>query len=79
MIHTELDKSLQSQDDGNGIYLLNYGAGNVRSLVNAVKKLGFAIKMVESCEDITVKAKVGLFFINTHSNPSFTIYKYHIS
>lgn len=34
------------------ITLLDYGAGNVRSVRNAIKKLGFAVKDVESPEDI---------------------------
>lgn len=40
------------------IYLLDYGAGNVRSLVNAVKYLGFDINRIESVDDFK-KAKVG--------------------
>ncbi|KAF9208399.1 Histidine biosynthesis bifunctional protein hisB [Haplosporangium sp. Z 27] len=35
-----------------GIYLLDYGAGNVRSLVNAVKKLGYDITYVKDPSDI---------------------------
>ncbi|KAF9929854.1 Histidine biosynthesis bifunctional protein hisB, partial [Modicella reniformis] len=35
-----------------GIYLLDYGAGNVRSLVNAVKKLGHEITYVKDPSDI---------------------------
>ncbi|KAF9917140.1 Histidine biosynthesis bifunctional protein hisB [Lobosporangium transversale] len=35
-----------------GIYLLDYGAGNVRSLVNAVKKLGYDITFVKDPSDI---------------------------
>jgi glutamine amidotransferase/cyclase len=34
------------------VYLLDYGAGNVRSLVNAVNRLGYEMKTVESPEDI---------------------------
>jgi glutamine amidotransferase/cyclase len=33
-------------------YLVSYGAGNVRSLANAIKQLGFDFKWVESPEDI---------------------------
>ncbi|KAI8824323.1 uncharacterized protein EV422DRAFT_316718 [Fimicolochytrium jonesii] len=33
------------------IYLLDYGAGNVRSLVNAVAKLGYSISPIEKLED----------------------------
>ncbi|KAI9208621.1 uncharacterized protein BJ171DRAFT_561194 [Polychytrium aggregatum] len=34
------------------LYLLDYGAGNVRSLINAVHKLGHDIEIVQSPEDI---------------------------
>ncbi|KAJ3124355.1 Histidine biosynthesis bifunctional protein hisB [Nowakowskiella sp. JEL0407] len=34
------------------VHILDYGAGNVLSLVNAVKKLGYDIKYVESAEDL---------------------------
>ncbi|KAJ3333784.1 Histidine biosynthesis bifunctional protein hisB [Blyttiomyces sp. JEL0837] len=34
------------------VYLLDYGAGNVRSLVNAVNKLGFDIKTIVTPEDV---------------------------
>ncbi|TPX62298.1 hypothetical protein PhCBS80983_g00538 [Powellomyces hirtus] len=40
------------------IYLLDYGAGNVRSLVNAVCKLGYSIRPVESVEDIDKAEKL---------------------
>jgi len=40
-----------------GTYLLDYGAGNVRSLVNAVKKLGHDITYVKDPSDI-LKADV---------------------
>jgi glutamine amidotransferase/cyclase len=35
-----------------GLYLLDYGAGNVRSLVNAVNRLGYEIKWVQEPDDI---------------------------
>ncbi|RUS17875.1 hypothetical protein BC937DRAFT_89389 [Endogone sp. FLAS-F59071] len=34
------------------LYMLDYGAGNVRSLVNAVEKLGYHIEMVKDPNDI---------------------------
>ncbi|KAI9099853.1 hypothetical protein DFS34DRAFT_693531 [Phlyctochytrium arcticum] len=34
------------------VFLLDYGAGNVRSLVNAVNKLGYEIQTVNSLEDL---------------------------
>jgi glutamine amidotransferase/cyclase len=33
------------------IYLLDYGAGNVRSLINAVEFLGFKVKKIENKGD----------------------------
>ena len=33
------------------IWLLDYGAGNVRSLVNAVSALGFRLKRIQSPSD----------------------------
>ena len=39
------------------VSLLDYGAGNVRSLINAVEKLGWSVKKVESPDDI-LKAEV---------------------
>ena len=43
----------------NELYLLDYGAGNVRSLVNAITKLGYEIRPVNQPDDI-LKAKVRL-------------------
>ncbi|KAJ3288526.1 Histidine biosynthesis bifunctional protein hisB [Borealophlyctis nickersoniae] len=40
------------------VWLLDYGAGNVRSLRNAVEKLGYEIKTVESPEDIRKAEKL---------------------
>jgi glutamine amidotransferase/cyclase len=34
------------------VTVLDYGAGNVRSLVNAVKFVGWGVKFVESSDDI---------------------------
>ncbi|KAI9348760.1 hypothetical protein DFJ73DRAFT_834819 [Zopfochytrium polystomum] len=45
-----------SVDDG--LYLLDYGAGNVLSLVNAVKRIGYSIKRVERPEDIAGAKKI---------------------
>lgn len=41
------------------VHVLDYVAGNVYSLQNAVEKLGFAIEWVRSPEDIA-KAEVGV-------------------
>lgn len=42
-----------------GLYMLDYGAGNVRSLVNAVNRLGYEIEFVKDPSDI-LKAQVFL-------------------
>jgi hypothetical protein len=39
------------------VHLLDYVAGNVRSLVNAIEKIGYTIEWVKSPADI-VKAEV---------------------
>ncbi|EGG10407.1 uncharacterized protein MELLADRAFT_76906 [Melampsora larici-populina 98AG31] len=40
------------------IYLLDYGAGNVRSLANSIQSLGFEYKWVTSPDDITKATKL---------------------
>lgn len=40
-----------------GLYMLDYGAGNVRSLVNAVNRLGYDLQFVKDPSDI-LKADV---------------------
>lgn len=39
------------------VYLLDYVAGNVRSLVNAIEKLGYTVEWVKSPADVP-KAEV---------------------
>ncbi|KAJ1985131.1 Histidine biosynthesis bifunctional protein hisB [Dimargaris verticillata] len=39
-------------------YLLDYGAGNVRSLVNAVSKLGYTLKTIETASDFEKAEKI---------------------
>ncbi|GBB97919.1 hypothetical protein RclHR1_00310047 [Rhizophagus clarus] len=41
-----------------GLYLLDYGAGNVRSLVNAVNRLGYEIEWVKEPDDILKAEKL---------------------
>ncbi|CAG8690065.1 10883_t:CDS:2 [Racocetra persica] len=41
-----------------GLYLLDYGAGNVRSLANALNRLGYKFKWVEKPEDILAADKL---------------------
>ena len=40
------------------ITLLDYGAGNVRSVRNAIRKLGYSVKDVSSPEDILQAEKL---------------------
>ncbi|KAJ3048614.1 Histidine biosynthesis bifunctional protein hisB, partial [Rhizoclosmatium hyalinum] len=40
------------------VYLLDYGAGNVRSLVNAVNKMGFEITPITQVEDFAKADKI---------------------
>jgi hypothetical protein len=42
---------MPNQQQQESIYLLDYGAGNVRSLLNAVNKLGYSIKEIKSVSD----------------------------
>lgn len=50
-----------------GLYMLDYGAGNVRSLVNAINHLGYDITFVNDPSDIP-KAKVTIADINIYIN-----------
>ena len=34
------------------VYLLDYVAGNVRSLVNAIEKVGYTVEWIKSPEDV---------------------------
>ena len=42
------------------VYLLDYVAGNIRSLVNAIEKLGWEVQWIRSPEDVA-KADVSFF------------------
>jgi hypothetical protein len=44
------------------LYLLDYGAGNVKSLANSLKKLGHDFKWIEKPEDFA-KAEVSWVFL----------------
>lgn len=48
--------------------MLDYGAGNVRSLVNAVEKLGYHIEMVKEPNDI-LNAEVGFLVQHIYRPP----------
>lgn len=52
-----------------GLYMLDYGAGNVRSLVNAINHLGYEITFVKDPSDITI-AEVK----NNNNNTSCILY-----
>ena len=43
-----------------GLFLLDYGAGNVQSLANSIKKLGHEFQWVTSSDDFR-KATVSVF------------------
>ena len=40
------------------ITLLDYGAGNVRSVINAIESLGVTVKLVKTCDDILTAQKL---------------------
>lgn len=42
------------------VHLLDYVAGNVRSLVNAIEKLGYTIEWIKSPKDVA-DAEVGVY------------------
>ena len=39
------------------VHLLDYAAGNIRSLVNAIENLGYEVEWIQSPEDV-IKAEV---------------------
>lgn len=45
--------TMRSDRGGKSVTILDYGAGNVRSLENAVRRLGYDLKWVQEPEDIT--------------------------
>lgn len=52
------------------VHLLDYVAGNIRSLVNAIEKLGYEVDWVRSPEDVP-KAEVCMAVV-TVGNSSLT-------
>ena len=51
-----------------GLYLLDYGAGNVRSLANAINRLGYEATWVQEPGDILkADVSISLFESNWHS------------
>jgi len=64
------------------VHLLDYVAGNVRSLVNAIEKVGYTVEWVRSPEDVE-KADVSdqwaqfrnaLYYLSTYSSIHKLIY-----
>ena len=53
-------KCVDEERKSDGLYVLDYGAGNVRSLYNAIRKIGYRPKKVENPQDID-KAKKLIF------------------
>ncbi|KAK4953420.1 hypothetical protein LTR28_006488, partial [Elasticomyces elasticus] len=49
------------------VHLLDYAAGNVRSLVNAIEKVGYAVEKIESPEDV---AKADALFEGSAEDPA---------
>jgi len=43
---------------GEGVYLLDYGAGNVRSIRNAIAAVGVTVNTIESAEDFKIAKKL---------------------
>ena len=42
------------------ITLLDYGAGNVRSVINAIERLGETVKVVKTVEEILSAEKIDI-------------------
>ena len=53
------------------VHLLDYVAGNIRSLVNAIEKLGYSIEWIKSPEDV-LNAEVHDYHPQTYFNVSYS-------
>lgn len=56
------------------VYLLDYVAGNVRSLVNAIEKVGYSVEWIRSPEDVEkadVSEKERIVYFNPTSSFHF--------
>lgn len=49
------------------VYLLDYVAGNIRSLVNAIERVGYTVEWVRSPEDV---AKADVCLLKTMDQPT---------
>jgi imidazoleglycerol phosphate synthase glutamine amidotransferase subunit HisH len=56
------------------VYLLDYVAGNVRSLVNAIEKLGWTVEWIQKPEDVA-KADVSLGCLSCSSDSDTVPYE----
>ena len=54
------------------VHLLDYVAGNVRSLVNAIEKVGYTVEWIKSPEDIA-KADVSQSYMGNLTIPADTL------
>jgi hypothetical protein len=50
------------------VHLLDYVAGNVRSLVNAIEKVGYTVEWVKSPADVPSAEVRRSFLPHTHTN-----------
>jgi hypothetical protein len=53
--------------------MVDYGAGNVRSLINAVERLGFHVQIVKSAQDIDeahVRHSIGSLIVRNSFFPA---------
>ena len=57
-------------DDMPTVHLLDYAAGNIRSLKNAIKKLGWEVAWIESPDDVAKAevSKVNIFLMLSHAD-----------
>ena len=60
------------------VQLLDYVAGNIRSLVNAIEKLGYEVEWIKSPEDVR-NAEVSSFLSLTYSLSYFILSETHSS
>lgn len=50
------------------VHLIDYVAGNIRSLVNAIEKVGYTVEWIKTPEDV-VKAEVSSLILHFSPNP----------
>jgi glutamine amidotransferase/cyclase len=52
------------------VHLLDYVAGNIRSLVNAIEKVGYTVEWIKSPEDVANAEVSALATLKSESNQS---------